>query len=180
MKLIIGLGNPGKQYEHTRHNAGFLALDYFMADGGWRMADLQNNFQSRILETSITGQKIIFAKPQTFMNESGRAVLEFANFYKLDPETDLLIIHDDCDLPLGAVKPALDSTSAGHKGVQSIIDLLRTQKFHRLRIGVETRDSRLDLPTEAFVLQNFTENELKILRGEVFPKVAAEIQNFLA
>ena len=121
----------------------------------------------------------ILVKPQTFMNDSGKAVSEIVNFYKTDISKDLLIIHDDSDLPLGTIRTADSSSSAGHNGVQDIIDKLGTQNFHRIRIGVESRQSRNDMPTDAFVLQNFTADELKKLQAEVFPKVNDEIEKFI-
>lgn len=184
MKLIVGLGNPGKKYKNTRHNAGFLAIDNFI---GEMMADpatpasfalrLENKFQNQIIP--LPNSQGLLAKPQTFMNESGRAVMEIVNFYKIDVKNDLLIVHDDTDLLLGTVRTTASSSSAGHNGVQSIIDNLGTQDFHRVRVGVESRKSRGDMPTDAFVLQNFTGEELKKLQADIFPKVKLEIEEFL-
>ena len=177
MKLIVGLGNPGKKYEHTRHNAGWLALDFLIADFGFRIADfgLNKKLEAEILRV----RDDFFVKPQTFMNLSGKTVKAALDFYKLGAENQLLVIHDDSDLPLGAVRAVFDSSSAGHNGVQSVIDELGTQKFHRLRIGVETRASRNDLPTEAFVLRDFTDDELAKLKQDILPKVKSEVANFL-
>lgn len=191
MKIIVGLGNPGEKYKNTRHNAGFIAINKSIADLGLRIEDfrLDNKFKAEILETtsplplSSEGeeekQKYLFVKPQTFMNESGTAVKAVCDFYKVDVKNDLLVIHDDSDLPLGTIRTTESSSSAGHNGVADIIEKLGSQDFHRIRIGVESRASRNDIPTEAFVLQNFSEDEIKKLEGEVLPKVKMEIDKFV-
>lgn len=136
MKIIIGLGNPGKEYEKTRHNIGFMAISYLLLDIG---IDVKWKFEKRsnaeIAKGEITGQKVILVKPQTFMNNSGQAVKQLITNYKL-LITNLLIIHDDLDLPLGTLRLSRGSGSAGHKGVQSIIDALGTKDFWRLRVGI--------------------------------------------
>ncbi len=179
MKIIVGLGNPGEKYNNTRHNAGFLAIDYLIGDLKLEIGQLQNNFKSQILEFEINDEKIVLVKPQTFMNESGTAVKAICDFYKIDAKENLLIIHDDSDLPLGIIKTTGSSSSAGHNGVADIIEKLGSQDFHRIRIGVESRASRNDIPTEAFVLQNFSGEEIKILNEEVLPKVKTKIESFI-
>jgi PTH1 family peptidyl-tRNA hydrolase len=124
-------------------------------------------------------KKVIFLKPQTYMNDSGQALKVICNFYKIGISDDLLIIHDEVDLPFGAVRMTDSSSSAGHNWVQSIIDNLGTQDFHRLRIGVEARAHREDMPTDAFVLQNFSEEELKKFNADVLPEVKKQIEKFL-
>lgn len=179
MKLIVGLGNPGEKYRQNRHNAGFSALDFILNDDGFMAAKPSHEFKSDMFTWTDGKEKVIFLKPQTFMNDSGLALIAVCSFYKLDPASDLLIVHDEVDLPFGAIKPAFNSSAAGHKGVQNIIDNLGTQNFSRLRIGVETRASREQLPTDAFVLQNFTDEETKKLQEEIFPKVDFEVKKFL-
>lgn len=176
MKLIVGLGNPGTKYENTRHNVGFLAVDYFLnqANQNWG-----NKFEALITEMVVDGEKMIFAKPQTFMNLSGRSVATMANFYKINPETELLVVHDEKDLPFGTIKPAQDSSSAGHNGVQDIIDRLGTKNFARIRIGIETRSPDSPIPTDVFVLQAFTPDELTRLKAELFPVVKQQIEEFI-
>jgi len=178
MKLIVGLGNPGDKYATTRHNAGFLAVDHFLEAGGANIS-WENNFDSHIATITIEGEKMIFLKPQTFMNESGRAVSAALNFYKVSIAENLLVIHDDVDLPLGTVRESNDSSSAGHNGVSSIIESLGSQNFYRLRIGVETRESRAYKPTDAFVLENFSSEELARLKSEILPKVNEKIEQFI-
>jgi PTH1 family peptidyl-tRNA hydrolase len=178
MKLIVGLGNPGEKYHHTRHNAGFLALDHYLASTGAAIS-WDNNFDSHIASLDIGGDKILFIKPQTFMNESGRAVADALNFYKVSIAENLLVIHDDVDLPLGTVRETNSSSSAGHNGVSSIIEALSSQNFYRLRIGVETREVRALMPTDAFVLANFTAEELDRLQKEILPDVDQKIGQFI-
>ena len=180
MKIIVGLGNPGEKYKNNRHNAGFMAVDFFATSYKLQATSWQNNFDSALVDFSFVDKKIILAKPQTFMNESGIAVKQLCDFYKIDTAKDLLIVHDDTDLPLGTIRYTDSSSSAGHNGVADIIEKLGTQDFHRIRIGVESRESRNDLPTDAFVLQNFTSDELKKLEANILPQVKTEIEKFLA
>jgi PTH1 family peptidyl-tRNA hydrolase len=178
MKLIIALGNPGPHYQYNRHNAGWLVLDMLTAD--LKLTDKwKKQFQSEIMETSIDGQKVILVKPQTFMNDSGLAVKELVKYYKLNLSTDIVVLHDDVDLPFGTIRATDSSSSAGQNGVQNIIDELGTQDFHRIRIGVETRESREQMGTRDFVLQNFAPNELEKLKNEAFPKIKTEVERFI-
>lgn len=149
IKLIVGLGNPGKEYENTRHNFGFIALDC-----------IQNSN-----EELFGAQKILFEKPQTYMNDSGKAVKKIADFYKISPE-EILVLHDDLDLPLGEIRISQNSGAGGHKGVQSIIDNLGSKNFTRIRLGIKPAGNNFlvklfkkFIPAEKFVLQKFSENE---------------------
>lgn len=175
MKIIVGLGNPGKAYETTRHNAGFMAVDFTLKDSDdvrW-----QNNFRSLVAEPTMDAKKILFVKPQTFMNESGKAVKAICDFYKINLAEDLLVVHDDKDLPLGTIKTTDDSSAAGHKGVQNVIDALSTQNFHRIRIGVNLPGNLL--PTEAFVLQAFAPEDFNKFNTEILPKVKLAVEKFI-
>lgn len=167
MKIIVGLGNPGEKYKETRHNAGFMAVDFLAKQLGLAW-EFSRKFNSEIAKNNDT----IFVKPQTYMNNSGRAVSAIMSYYKLLPKKmiilkqkdsdlakTLTIIHDDIDINLGKHKTTEDSRSAGHNGVQSIIDHLKTQKFKRIRIGVRT-DMMKNIPADKFVLQKFKEEEL--------------------
>ncbi|HOF42247.1 MAG TPA: aminoacyl-tRNA hydrolase [Candidatus Moranbacteria bacterium] len=170
MKLIIGLGNPGKQYENTRHNAGFMVLDKLKESWGFPEFKFDKKFNAEISEGSISGksrdaaaEKMILAKPQTFMNLSGDTIKELVNFYKI-PVEDITIIHDDLDINLGEYKISTDASSGGHNGVQDIFDKLGTQKIKRYRIGIEgeeRRKSRGPISGDVFVVQNFSDKELK-------------------
>ncbi len=177
MKIIVGLGNPGDKYKYTRHNVGFIMLDWYLADK--ETISCQSKFAAQICEMHFTANKVFFVKPQTFMNNSGEAVREILHFYKAFPNRDLLVIHDEVDLPFGTVRNSFDSNAAGHNGVSNIIDELGTKEFPRIRIGVEARESRNDMPTDAFVLRDFSDEELKKLKEEVYPKVRDEIDTFL-
>lgn len=170
MKLIIGLGNPGKEYAGTRHNAGFMAIDFLAAKLGASFS-LNKKFNAEIGESKIGREKIILAKPQTFMNESGRAAQAICDFYKISPQ-DILVIHDDKDIALGISKTQTDRTSAGHNGVQSIIEHFGTQNFTRLRLGVKSPTDIAD--TADFVLAKFSNEEKKILM-EVIEKEIEKI-----
>lgn len=162
MKLIIGLGNPGKKYQNTRHNLGFETLDYLAAKLetiNWQKKEQLNVL---ITEKIFDSQKIILAKPQGFMNNSGSAVKTIINYFKI-PISDLIVIHDDLDLPLGEFKIQRARGSAGHRGVQSIIDALDTNDFTRIRIGISPLQTEYEIEAEKFVLQKFTADEEKII-----------------
>lgn len=166
MKLIVGLGNPGKQYESTRHNAGFLALDFIAKELGLEWSEHKKT-KSLLAKSS----EYILLKPQTFMNLSGETVTSALNFFKLD-KSDLVILHDDIDVDLGKIKTTASSRAAGNNGVQSIIDLLGTQEFFRVRIGVRT-EMREKIPAEKFVLEKFRPEELATIK-ELFPQIKKE------
>jgi peptidyl-tRNA hydrolase, PTH1 family len=146
MKLIAGLGNPGRRYARTRHNAGFDAVDLLAARFGWAW----DTRRSRALLASGTldAEKVVLAKPQTYMNESGLAVAELVRFYKLDPTTDLLVICDDLDLPLGRVRIRGRGAAGGQHGLESTIHHLGSTNFARIKIGVgrpaQGRDANVD------------------------------------
>lgn len=146
MKVIIGLGNPGKSYENTRHNAGFLTID--MVARALGVSITTQKFKSLIGETFIKGEKVILVKPQTYMNLSGEAVRRVLDYYDLDA-SDIMVITDDLDLPVGTLRIREKGSSGGQKGIQDIIDQLGTQNFLRLRIGIGN-DKRI--PTKDYVL----------------------------
>lgn len=164
MKLIVGLGNPGEKFEKTRHNLGFSVIDELIKNHNLQPATYSRKFKSLISENILAGQKIILAKPKTFMNNSGQAVKILADYYKIKPE-NILVVHDDIDLPLGKIRVQKSRGSAGHKGVESIIRALETKNFTRIRIGIKplTAD-RLPTTAEKFVLGKFTKLEKKIIQ----------------
>lgn len=165
MKLIIGLGNPGKKYIKTRHNIGFRVADELAEKLEIRNWKLKSKLKALISEGIFNNEKILLAKPQTFMNLSGQAVKALSIYYKINPQ-NIWIIHDDIDLPLGTFKISQNISSAGHKGIQSIIDSLGTKDFVRFRVGIkpdigyQASDVR-KLNTEKFVLEKFTKEEEK-------------------
>jgi len=163
--LIAGLGNPGKEYARTRHNAGFMFVDYFFEkhhdEFGFSAWEFKKTFNAEISVGKTNGKKLTLLKPQTFMNLSGEAVKKAVKYYKVDLE-NLFIAHDEIDLALGKYKISVDSSSAGHNGAQNIIDLLGTKDFARIRIGIDNRGDK-KIPTEKYVLGKFTAAEMKIL-----------------
>lgn len=163
MKLIVGLGNPGKKYERTRHNAGFMALDRLhnmLKSSGINEWELSTKFNAHISGTTINGNKIILAKPVTYMNQSGESVAMIMHFYKI-PARDLIVVHDEKDLPLGEIRVQEDRGHAGHNGVKSIIEHLTTKEFTRVRLGIADPKKMDDVA--AFVLKKFRFFEKKKL-----------------
>ena len=156
--LIVGLGNPGREYTQTRHNAGFLLVDRLAERLETRFRRLQ--FKALTTDARCCGHKIILAKPQTYMNLSGQAVGALVRFYKVPPER-LLVAYDDLDLPLGTVRLRPKGGHGGHKGMRSIIERLGTQEFPRLRLGIGRPPGRMD--AAAYVLQPFTPAEMEIM-----------------
>ncbi|MFA5109633.1 MAG: aminoacyl-tRNA hydrolase [Patescibacteria group bacterium] len=176
MIIIVGLGNPGEQYKNTRHNIGWLALDNLLGDVKWSE---NKKFHALTYEDG----EFFFVKPLTFMNNSGLAVQKILDYYKLLPKNfgllkkkdanlnDILtVIHDDLDLNFGDYKIATDSGSAGHKGVQSIINQLKTKKFTRFRLGIKNELLKIHIPPDKFVLGVFSGEEQKKLK-EIFARL---------
>ncbi len=171
MKLIIGLGNPGSEYETTRHNVGFLFLDTLKASLGFPDFVSEKKFASLVSAGMKAGEKTLFVKPDTFMNRSGEAVSALMNFFKLTP-TDITVVHDDLDLPFGTWKVATDSGAAGHNGVADIIRRLGTKEFRRIRIGIGRPEGDRD-PAD-YVLDRFTPEEEQKLQ-EIFEEAMKNI-----
>lgn len=173
MILIVGLGNPGKKYQKTRHNVGFRAVEEFGKKNNFPDFSSSKKFNAEISKGNLNSKKIILAKPQTFMNASGKTVKLLTKFYALDPK-NLIIIHDDIDLPLGKIKISKSRGSAGHKGVQSIINELKTKNFIRFRIGIKLNKAvEVIKAVEGFVLKNFTKKEERILKEVIETTVEA-------
>jgi PTH1 family peptidyl-tRNA hydrolase len=176
MKVVVGLGNPGEQYKKSRHNIGFMFLDFIAGEkADWKF---DKKFNALILEEADR----VLIKPLTFMNNSGMAVRAFLDYYKLLPKklglftgknndltSILTVVHDDLDLDFGRVKVSVNSSSAGHRGIESIISHTKTKNFKRIRFGINN-EFRSKIPAEKFVLQNFSSNELDSLK-EVFKKI---------
>lgn len=155
--FIVGLGNPGDKYARTRHNFGWLALDMLHEAWGGNAWRVDKKFQAEISEAAHADRKVFFIKPQTFMNHSGRSVRAILDFYKVSPQ-DLIVLHDEVDIPFGRIKTTLSSRAAGHNGVKDIIDALGTQDFRRLRLGVGKGDNP-QIAISDFVLAPFTPDE---------------------
>lgn len=167
-KLLICLGNPGEEYENTRHNAGFLFADYFIKKNKFNKLGLKEKLLAEISEGKLGKNKIIIAKPQTFMNLSGKSAALLAKFYKVKPE-NIIIAHDDSDLVFGHTKNSFNRSSAGHNGVQSIFKALKTEKMWRTRIGIQP-SARKHIPAGELVLKKFTPKE-----KEQLPKIFKEL-----
>ena len=180
MKLLVGLGNPGPQYTNTRHNAGFMVVDRVVhAAGG---ATPKSRFAALTFDVEIAGEKCVVMKPLTFMNRSGQAVGEALRFYKLSPASDLLVIVDDLYLPTGSVRVRASGGAGGHNGLANIQQLLGTEEYPRLRVGVGLQPSggKPALMDQAdFVLGKFTPDESTLLEASV-QKAAESARVFVA
>ena len=157
MKLIVGLGNPGKEYKNTRHNVGYMYLDGVAKEKGLTFE--KEKFNSKYTEYNYNGEKVILVKPLSYMNLSGGVVKKFLDYYKIEID-DILIIQDDIDMHFGRVKIVYDSSSGGHNGIKDIENNLGTKKYTRLKIGISNDKS---IETKDYVLGKFNESELKEL-----------------
>jgi PTH1 family peptidyl-tRNA hydrolase len=183
MKIIIGLGNPGEKYKNTRHNVGFLTLEKLalrkeISAVGEKLKFInESRFNAQVGSTQHKGEKIILVKPQTFMNSSGEAVIKLMQYFKADI-SDLIVIYDDVDIPLGQIRVRLNGSSAGHNGLQSIIDTLSTDQFVRIRIGISDLSKNLNkipekenqIETKDYVLSQFSNREIQMV-GKVIDEV---------
>lgn len=169
--LIVGLGNPGRDYETTRHNAGFLAVDALAEDAGFTVKQLK--WKALIGECRLGGSRCLVMKPQTFMNNSGEAVRDCAQFYKIPPE-NIIVIYDDVSLDVGRLRIRRKGSDGGHNGIKSIIYLLGSDQFPRVKIGVGKKPHP-DYDLAAWVLSRFSAEEQKTLK-EVWPKAAGAVR----
>lgn len=174
-RLIVGLGNPGKQYANTRHNAGWLVLDELAKRSC--ASGTRNRLQSEILEERYRGYRLVMAKPQTFMNESGRSVAQLLNWYKVKP-TEMLVIVDDLDIPLGRLRLRADGSAGGHNGMKSIIRDIGTDAFPRLRVGIG-RPNHPSAQAIGHVLGSFSTDE-KQQAEQVFTAAADAAEMWLS
>lgn len=165
MKMIVGLGNPGKEYEMTRHNIGFLVADAISKNEGFTQQKKERKFHAEISYGNILTKKIILVKPQTFMNRSGDAVLELKNFYKIEAR-DIFVIHDDLDLSVAVIRISSNASSGGHKGVESIIERIGTKEFVQFRVGIAGED-RGYIPGEEYVLGKFSPQEQQKINSAI-------------
>lgn len=160
MKLIVGLGNHGDKYKFTRHNAGFMAVDYIALKHGFDFS-FESKFKGEIAKTNLAGESVIFLKPHTYMNLSGEAVIAVMNFFKI-PKEDILVIHDDLDMPVGKMRFRAKGSDGGQKGIRSLIQVLGgANDFDRLKLGI---GPQMNLSAEAYVLQNFSDEQLKEMK----------------
>lgn len=168
MKLIVGLGNPGKEYASTRHNIGFMVLDSYLGDVKW-----SNKFNGLYYQTNINGEKYIFLKPQSYMNLSGGVVRKYADYFKLTYK-DILVIHDDLDLEVGKIRIKINSSSGGHNGIKDIIACLNTDAFARIKVGV-SNNKKID--TKDYVLGSFSKSDLDQIKSN-FSNINRIIETF--
>lgn len=155
--LIVGLGNPGPEYEATRHNVGFLVVDELARRHGGRFRP-HKRARAHVVEAHIAGHRAVLVKPQTYMNESGQAVAPLSGFYRVD-EAHLVVVHDELDLPFGSLRLKLGGGDNGHNGLRSLRQSLGTGDFHRARFGVGRPPGRMD--PSAYVLRGFSAAERK-------------------
>ena len=159
MKLVVGLGNPGKEYEKTRHNVGFIVLDNYLGEVNWK---------KKFNAMYYISNDVCFVKPLTYMNDSGRAVIEFVKYYDIDIK-DILVIQDDLDMNSGSFKLKMNSSCGGHNGIRSIINHLNSDAFLRLKIGILNQykdDNVID-----FVLGKLSKEEIEFLQDNKFKDI---------
>ena len=159
MKIVAGLGNPGSEYEKTKHNVGFMFIDAMAEKLG--VSEWRDKFEAKIAETRIGSEKVLLVKPMTYMNLSGEAVRAMVDYYKIDPETELLVIFDDISLAPGNIRIRKKGSAGGHNGIKSIITHLGTQNFQRIKVGVGEKPKNWDLAD--YVLGAFSKDDRKLV-----------------
>ncbi|AUF83237.1 aminoacyl-tRNA hydrolase [Mesoplasma syrphidae] len=170
MKMVVGLGNPGKEYSKTRHNIGWIAIDLFLEKYGFSVQ--KNEHHAEVFFSNIKGEKVLFVKPQTYMNKSGIAVRELIEYYKIS-KNDVIIMHDEKDFPITKNQFKIQGSAAGHNGIKSIIQYLSGEDFKRFRIGVGSPEPGWKIVD--WVLSKFTDAELE----EITLSIAKSL-NFLS
>ena len=172
--VVVGLGNPGAEYFHTRHNAGFLAIDYICNKYNARVN--KSAHKALVGEATIGGKRVLLVKPQTYMNLSGESIKSALDFYKIKPE-NLIVIYDDISLDVGRLRVRRDGSAGGHNGIKSIIANIGTQIFPRIKVGVGQKPHP-DYDLASWVLSEFKNEELKALEG-TFPTVCEGLEKIL-
>ncbi len=175
MKCIIGLGNIGNEYENTRHNSGFIAIDEIAKK--YNIVLDKKKKKCIYGEGIINGNKVSLVKPTTYMNLSGEAIVEMLNWYKITTQ-DIIVIYDDVDLKFGTIRYREKGSSGTHNGMKNIIANLKTEEFARVRVGIENRGNT-PIPLMDYVLQKFNKQELEEINGKIVPQVEENILNFL-
>ena len=163
MFLIVGLGNPGKEYENTRHNVGFNVIDILAKEYDISVTKIKH--KALIGEGRIGSEKVLLVKPQTYMNLSGESVREFIDYYKIDPETEMIVIYDDIDLEPGQIRIRKKGSAGGHNGIKNIIAQLGTQNFYRIKVGVGAKPKGWDLAD--YVLGRFSSKEREVVDAAI-------------
>lgn len=174
MRLLIGLGNPGPRYEVTRHNVGFLVVDDIAKRFGVTWSG--EKFLAQCGKGHVLSQECLLLKPMTFMNLSGRSVVQAMRFFKLSPQ-DIVVLHDDIDVPAGKVKARLGGGHGGHNGIRSIIDEIGSADFHRVKLGVGRPSADFKGDVAAWVLGPMTDPELLAVQGSMFDETIIRLEN---
>lgn len=169
MKLVVGLGNPDKKYEKTRHNCGFRAIDFYAEKNN---LTFKSKFKGLYCEQLVNNEKLILLKPQTYMNLSGESVIEFVKYYNIDLK-DLIVIYDDIDFEVGTFKIKRNGSAGGHNGIKNIIEHLKTENIQRIRIGI----SKNNIPLDKYVLEKFTQDEDEKI-NQILPTISNIIEDF--
>lgn len=172
MKLVVGLGNPGKEYENTRHNIGFSLLDVIAKEK--KINFDSEKFNAKYAEVNIEGERVILIKPLSYMNLSGIVVKKYMDYFKISKD-DLLVIQDDLDMILGKIKFVYNSSSGGHNGIKNIEEQISTKEYVRLKIGISNNK---DIDTKDYVLARFSKNDLEIL-DNTYSKLINVIEDFV-
>lgn len=159
MKLIVGIGNPGKQYENTRHNVGFMALDAIAKEHGVQFNETK--FKSVYTTIRVNGERVILMKPETYVNLSGTAVVSMMNYFNIDKE-DIIVIYDDLALPVGKIRVRFKGSGGGHNGIKNITSHLKTSEFNQFRIGI---DNNPQMDRADYVLGRFSKSDLSELEN---------------
>lgn len=168
MKLIVGLGNPGKEYENTRHNIGFMVLDHFIKE------QYKEKFNGLYVKTLINGEQVLFLKPLSYMNLSGMVVRKYVDYFNIDTK-DILVVQDDLDMPFTKIRLRKNGSCGGHNGIRNIVDNLGTQDIKRLKIGI-AHDRGID--TKDYVLSKFDKDSLERL-NILFKKTDIILNDFI-
>lgn len=172
MKLVVGLGNPGREYSNTRHNMGFMVLDSLAQN--YQESFDKDKFSGKYFVVNINGEKVIFLKPQKYMNSSGEVVKDFVSYYKIDIN-DILIIVDDLDLPIGKIRLRTHGSSGGHNGLKNIFNNIGTDEIKRIKIGI---GNSKDIGTKNYVLGNISQDEKDIINSTVLKVKDIVIESF--
>lgn len=175
MKIIVGLGNIGKEYEKTRHNVGFIVVDKLAEKYG--ISSNKKMKKSTVLEGSINNKKVVIVKPTTFMNLSSAAIVEIKNWYKVE-NSDILVIYDDVDINFGDIRYREEGSAGTHNGMKDILATLKTNQLARVRVGIENRNG-VPIPIIDYVLSSFTKDEMRMLETDIFTKIDEKVVEFL-
>ncbi len=162
MKLIVGLGNPGREYEDTRHNVGYMVVDNFVKANA--LGTFTEKFNALLLKTTFNNEQLIIVKPLSYMNLSGDVVRKVVDYYKIDV-SDIIVIHDDLDMPVGKIKLKLGGSSGGHNGIKDITNKLGNENYKHLKIGIANNKN---IDTKDYVLGKFKDNDLKEIMFAIY------------